>query len=248
MDARAFALRLDGSNTEIVQLPPSSPDDHGSDATWNITLKDTGAGDLQGDEKHFGDGAFWLRTYLTEEATRAQYVEESLLGGWFGALEVDKKVVFEGDMKEGQAKVAYKAHADALARIEQGELVVPLSPNQTLASTLAPLVKRTLPVSLPPQMAPSHQNRTMRITAPAGFTWGALPPGGEENGGEFGKAKLEVSLDPKDARTVVVKRSVVWDQHLIPVDKYTAWRAFIQRIDALMHRSVRAIPAKAGAK
>lgn len=246
MDARAFALRLDGSNSDIVQLPPSSPDDHGSDATWNITLKEDGAGDLAGDEKHFGDGAFWLRTYLTEPGTRAQYVEDSLLGGWFGALEVDKKVDFEGNMKEGQAKVSYKAHADALARIEQGELVVPLSPNQTLASTLAPLVKRTLPVSLPAQMAPSHQNRTMRITAPAGWKWGALPPGGEENGGEFGRAKLEVSVDPKDPRTVVVKRSVVFDLHLIPVEKYGPWRAFIQRIDALMHRSVRAL--KAGAK
>jgi len=97
-------------------------------------------------------------------------------------------------------------------------------------------------------MAPSHQNRTMRITAPAGFTWGALPPGGEVTGGEFGRAKLDVNVDPKDPRTVVVKRTVVWDQHLIPVDKYPAWRTFIQSIDALMHRSVRAIPAKAGAK
>ena len=101
---------------------------------------------------------------------------------------------------------------------------------------------------LPPQLAPSHQARTVRVTAPAGFEWGALPPGGEENGGEFGRAKLDVSVDPKNPRVVVIKRTVVFDQHQIGVDKYPAWRAFIQRVDALMHKSVRAVPAKRGAK
>src|SRR5262249_32049220 len=136
MDARAFALRLDSSAAEVVQLPPSSPDDHGWDVVWDIAIKENGAGDLKGDEKHFGDSAFWLRTYLTEAQSRAQYVEDNLVGGWFGAIEVGKKVDFEGNVKNGQAHVAYKAHADALARVEQGELVVSLSPSQTLASTL----------------------------------------------------------------------------------------------------------------
>ena len=29
----------------------------------------------------------------------------------------------------------------------------------------------------------------------------------------------------------------------IPVDKYEAWRAWLQRVDALLHRSVRFSPA-----
>jgi hypothetical protein len=32
---------------------------------------------------------------------------------------------------------------------------------------------------------------------------------------------------------------VVLDQHLIPPEKYAAWRNFIQRVDALMHKTVR---------
>ena len=85
---------------------------------------------------------------------------------------------------------------------------------------LAPLVERTLPVQLPPHLAPSHQNRTTRILAPPGFAWGPLPPGGDANGGPYGRAHIEITKDPKDARALLIKRSVVFDQHLIPVEKY----------------------------
>ena len=37
MDARAVALRLDGP-AEIVELPSSSPEEHGVDATWTLRL------------------------------------------------------------------------------------------------------------------------------------------------------------------------------------------------------------------
>ena len=49
------------------------------------------------------------------------------------------------------------------------------------------------------------------------------------------------NTDPANPRIVVVKRSVSFDLHLIPVDKYLPWRAFLQKIDALMHRAVRAV-------
>ena len=135
----------------------------------------------------------------------------------------------------------YKAHSQGLARHEQGEMVFPISPSTTLASQLAPLVKRTLPVSLPPNFAPSHNTRAIRVVAPTGFHFGDLPLGGDENGGEFGRAHLEFAKDPKDARSVMIKRSVVFDLSLVPVEKYAAWRAWIQRVDALMHKSVRLV-------
>jgi hypothetical protein len=71
--------------------------------------------------------------------------------------------------------------------------------------------------------------------------WGELPPGGEENGGDFGRAHLEVARDARDPRVVVIKRSVVFNQHFIPPDKYGAWRGWIQRVDAMMHKSVRMV-------
>src|SRR5580704_17887893 len=64
MDAKAVALRMDSGASEIVRLPPSNPDEHGSSVMWTITLHPDGSGDLAGEERHVGDGAFWLRTNL----------------------------------------------------------------------------------------------------------------------------------------------------------------------------------------
>jgi hypothetical protein len=41
---------------------------------------------------------------------------------------------------------------------------------------------------------------------------------------------------------VVIKRNVTFDLDLIPPDKYTAWRAWIQRMDSLLHKGVRLQP------
>ena len=112
MDARAVALRLDGP-AEIVELPSSSPDDHGVDATWTIGLKPDGSADLEGEERATGDDAFWMRTYLTEPGPRAQWVEEHLVGPWFPTVEVDKKVDFQGDLARGGATTRWRARRAA---------------------------------------------------------------------------------------------------------------------------------------
>ena len=201
--------------------------------------EDGGGGDITGEEHHSGDSAFFLRSGLKEADARSQYVEENMLAGWFSTVRVDKDVAFESDLGAGQVRVKYTAHSDSLARREGRKLVVPLSPSW-FTSALAPLVTRTLPIVLPPQLAPSHQVRILRITAPAGYTWTRLAPGGEVVGGDFGRASLEVTRDARDPRVLVVKRKMALDLHVIPVDKYPAWRAFLQRVDALMHRTVRA--------
>jgi Transglutaminase-like superfamily len=242
MDARAVALRLDGP-AEIVELPSSTPDDHGVDATWTIGLKPDGSADLEGEERAMGDDAFWMRTYLTEPGPRAQWVEEHLVGPWFPTVEVDKKVDFQSDLPRGAATARWKARSSGLARHEGQELVVPLSPSQTTASQLAPLVTRTLPVWLPPHVAPRKESRTIRVVAPAGYAFEPLPPGGDENGAAFGHAHLDLARDPHDARAIVVKRTVVFDRSEISVEDYPKWRAWVQRVDALMHRSVRLVPA-----
>ncbi len=240
MDAKAVALRMDGP-AEIVHLPPSSPDDHGAKVDWTITLKPDGAGNLVGEERHVGDGAFWLRTNLSQADSRLNYVEGSLVGPWFPTVVVDKAIDFKGDLPHGEAWVKYKARSEGFARHEQGELVVPISQSMPLASQIAPLVTRTLPVQLPPYFAPSHETRTIRVVAPPGWTWEEPPPGGDENGGDFGRAHLAVARDPRDARTMVVTRSVSFDLDRIPVDKYPAWRGWVQKVDALMHKTVRLV-------
>jgi hypothetical protein len=238
-----MALNIDSG--DILRLPASSPEDHGANVTWTIALKPDGSGDLLGEERHIGDGAFWLRSYLTQPDARVNYVENNLVGGWFPTVEVDKAIDFKGDLPSGQAWVKYKAHSEGFARHEQKELVVPISQSVTLASQIAPLVTRTLPVVLPPYIAPSKETRTIRVLAPAGFQWSELPPGGDASGGEFGSAHLEIARDPKDARAVVITRTVIFNMDYIPVDKYAAWRGWVQRVDALMHKGVRLVPGGA---
>jgi transglutaminase-like putative cysteine protease len=246
MDARAFGLKIDARPAEIIQLPPGSPDDHGSDVSWTITLQPDGSGDLVGEERHSGDSAFWLRTYASQPDARAQYVEDNLVSPYLPTVVVDKQVAFKGDLLRGQAWVKYKAHSDGLARHEQGQLVVPLSQGASLASQLAPLLTRTQPVSLPPQLAPSRRERSERIIAPPGFQWSDLPSGGDENGGPFGRAHLEISRDKNDARAILVKRVIVFDESLIPVEKYASFRTWLQRVDGLMRKTARLSSSRKG--
>ncbi|MEO8878669.1 MAG: transglutaminase-like domain-containing protein, partial [Polyangiaceae bacterium] len=89
MDARAVALKMNAGPAEIVELPASAPADHGSNVKWTITLQPNGAGDLSGEEEHTGDGAFWLRTNISEAGARQEYVRDNLVGGWFSAIDVD---------------------------------------------------------------------------------------------------------------------------------------------------------------
>ena len=241
MDARAVALRMDGP-PQIVNLPASSPDDHGVDATWTIKVRPDGGADLDGEERASGDDAFWMRTYLTEPGARAQWIEDRLVGAWFSTVEVAKEVDFQGDLPRGGATAHWRARSENLARHEGTELLVPLSPSQPLASEVAPLVRRTLPVWLPPYMAPRKESRTIRVVAPKGWVVRAVPTGGEENGGPFGRARLDLSQSDGDPRTIVAKRTVVFDQSTISVEQYPQWRAWVQRVDALMHKAVRLAP------
>jgi hypothetical protein len=245
MDARALALYVSQGPAAMVKTPSASPDEHGVDGTWKIQLSASGAGDLDATEKHMGDHAFVLRSTLGEKDARAQWVEQNLLAGWFPTVEVGKDVEFAGDLPQGAARVRYRAHSAGLARKEADELVVPLAPTTTMTSQLAPLVKRTLPVVLPPNTAPSHQTRTILVLPPAGYRPTELAKGGEENGGEFGYARVEIKNDPQHPRGVLVTRTVVFDMSTIPVEKYAAWRAWLQRVDGLLHRSVRFAPVAA---
>jgi hypothetical protein len=212
--------------------------------SWTLAIAPDGSGELTGEERHFGDGAFYLRTNLSQAEARAQYVEDSLVSPWFSTVDLDKTIDFKGDLPNGQAVVKYKARSRGMARREGKDLVLSLAPAATYGSQIAPLPTRTLPVQLPSYFAPSHQNRTVRAVAPMGMAWGELPPGGDANGGEFGKARLEITRDPKNPRALVIKRSVVFNQHLSPVDKYAAWRAWVQQVDALTHKEVRLVEAK----
>ncbi len=243
MDARTLAFFIDDGPAKMVETPASSPEDHGIDAEWRIELDVRGQGKLTANERHVGDAAFELRTNLVEPDARKQWAEQYLTGKWVPGVELKGEVGFDGNLPMGAAKLSYEALSQGIARREGNELVVPVSDTATLTSQLAPLSSRTMPVVLPPFLSPRHETRAITIVPPPGYVFVELPPGGEEAGGEFGRAKIEFSLGEGGA--VVVKRTLVFDMSTIPLDKYTKWRAWLQRVDGLMHRLVRLVPGEA---
>ncbi|HEU4411122.1 MAG TPA: transglutaminase domain-containing protein [Polyangiaceae bacterium] len=245
MDVRTYSLFVSEGGAQMVATPKGSADDYGSQSRWTVRLGREGAADIEADERHRGDHAFNLRTHLREKDARAQWVEQNLLAGWIPQVQVDPEVDFTPELAKGEARVVYKAHSEALGRREGGDLVVSLAPLTTLTSQYAALPKRTLPVALPPQMAPSSMVHVVRLVAPAGLSPGALPPGGEEAGGEFGRASLAVARDPADPNAVVLTRTLTFDLDVVPVEKYAAWRSWLTRVDSLLHRSVRFVGAGA---
>jgi len=243
MDARGLALRI-ASDEGILHLPPSSPADHGSDTTWTLQLSADGSATLSAQEEHTGDSALWLRLSLSEAEARGQIVEDFLLRPWLPTVDVDPAITFRSNVGGGKSTVSYTAKTQGLTRRESSELVMTIAPQQTYSSSLASMVERTRPVVLPAHLAPSHQRRRVRVVAPSGYDWAALPEGGEVTAGNFGSARLSVSRDPKNARVIVVDRNVVFDQHWIATSDYAAWRQWLTRVDSLMRKEIRLVPAR----
>ena len=115
-----------------------------------------------------------------------------------------------------------------------------ISPPMPIASLLAPLPTRTLPVELPGAIAPHRQERVVRILAPKGFTIATLPPNEVADGGAFGKA--EVSYERVSETEAIMKRSVGFASPRISVADYPAWRRWLQKVDGLLRRSIRLAP------
>lgn len=243
MDARARALMVERGPAKIIETPPSTPLDHGSFAEWTVTLEPNGAATIAATERHRGDAAFELRTALSEADARAQWVERYVQSR-VPTIEVEPEVKFE----PATGLLAYRARSAGLGRREGEEIAVPLAGSRTYTSTFAPLSpkNRTLPVVLPPGLAPSEQRVRTTFVAPKGYRFAELPPGGKVDGGDLGRGTLE--LKPGTApNTVVVDLSVVLDKSTISLAEYPAFRTMLQRIDALTHRVVRLVPDGAAA-
>ncbi len=232
MDARARALFVYEGDAKIIETPASSPDDHGVAVDWDIKLSASGAADVKGKETHIGDWAFELRNNLVEKDARAQWVEQ-YLSRWFATVDLAPEIAYAPDA----GTLGYAAKIEGFARPEGEELAVSALATMSFMSTFASLPKRTLPVVLPPQLGPSHQNRTIRLTAPEGWAFDELPPGGEAKGGAFGHAK--VTYKQGKGGGIEIQAEVVFDKSTIPVAEYPAFRKWLESVDALMRQSVR---------
>ncbi len=239
MDARAKALFIYEGEAKIIDTPSSNPSDNGVTLSWSVKLDATGRAEVKGDEKHVGDWAFQLRNNLSEKDARAQWVEQ-YLGRWMPTVDLAPEIAYSPE----KGTLGYSVKAEGFARKEGEELAVPTMGSFSFMSSYAPLAKRTLPVQLPPFLGPSHQKRAVTLTAPPGFSFKELPPGGEAKGGAFGTAK--VAFKPgKTPGTVVVETEIVFDKSTIPVAEYAAFRKWLENVDSLIRQMVRLTPSAA---
>jgi transglutaminase-like putative cysteine protease len=239
MDARARALFVEVGEARIRETPTSDPSDHGVRTRWDVTLAADGSARVVGNEDHDGDWAFEVRGTLTEPDARGQWVEQYLAARWLSSVELTGPVDFEP--RDGTLR--YEARAEGFARREGEELTLQPLARHAWTTQLAPLATRTLPVVLPAQFAPSHQERTIRVTIPAGYELAALPPGGEAKGGVFGRASVTFKAEPRGV--VAIRSDLVFEQSTIAPSDYPAFRAWLQSVDALSRQSIRLAPKAA---
>ncbi len=243
MDARAVAIRVpEKGSVPLVMLPSTDPAEHGQEGTWTFTLKGDGSADISVDETHVGDSAFFLRTALKQMDAAPSWLERNHDIATLPLIEVEKNVDFKGEGPLGRATLKFKAHSAALGRREGSDLVLGVRWGAPLVPALAPLVKRVTPVSIPPNAAPSSDTVTGVVILPAGYKLGELTAGGTVDGGAYGRASLTIEKGKKEG-TVVVKRTIVLDQSVIPVAEYDSWRNFLLKVDALLRREIRLVKA-----
>jgi hypothetical protein len=237
MDARASALPL-SKNTAIVTLPRSSPKEHGSLAKWAITLDRDGGGDLRSVEAHKGDTAFWLRTSMRQADAREQIVLDALMGGYFTNVTVAKEIAFDGDLKDGEASVKYAAKSrGGFARLDGSSLIFELRSHASMTSKYAAFPKRTLPVILPPNVAPSTSTHVVTVDAPPGYQLETQAFDLTESGGVFGSVRVTLRRESKTR--AVIERTVTFDESEVAVKDYEAFRTWLIKADALMLRGIR---------
>jgi tetratricopeptide (TPR) repeat protein len=243
MDARAAAVLVTDGDVGAIATPSSSPDEHGVDSTLAVTLDREGNASVVASEKHVGDSAFFLRTHLGQADARAQWVEANLVARNLPNAKLAPEVGFDGSLPGGAAKVAYQATSRALARREGEDLVLSFAPPSPLATELAPLATRTLPVVLPPQLAPSHHDVTIVVTIPDGFRLAAVPPNDELVAGNLGAVRQRFELS-KDGKKLTIARSLRFDASRIEVNDYARWRSWLREADRIRSRTLRLIPTK----
>ncbi|MBW2529427.1 MAG: hypothetical protein JRI23_34945, partial [Deltaproteobacteria bacterium] len=240
------AARGPRGEARVMRTPGAAAVDHGVEATWTLSISSEGEGALRAEEQHVGDAALLLRTHLRQPDARAQWIEQHLLAGWLPTVEMEPDVDFEGDLPGGRARLGYRARSRLLARREGPDLVVHIAPPMPLTARLAPQPTRSLPVVLPPQVAPRHNDLTVRLEAPRTHRFAALPPDRVVDGGELGKARQSFALAPTrgsgGGEVLVLTRQIALEKWAIDPPDYARWRAFLQQIDRLLQHGVRLVP------
>ena len=169
MDARTVAFSIDEGPAKVVDTPASSPDEHGVDARV-----DHQALAVRRRRSHRRGAPLRRRrlraAHEPEAARRPRAVGRAVPRVRAGSRPC-RSTATSRSRPDLAARASPSSSTARTPRASRGARATsspcPLAEATTLTSQLAPLVHRTLPVVLPPRVAPGHQTRTITIVAPA---------------------------------------------------------------------------------
>jgi tetratricopeptide (TPR) repeat protein len=237
IDQGAQALVIaPGEAARLARLPESPASRNGVEGTYVLTLGSDGGAYLDGRATFRGTLAADYRSRLADEGSRAERLEE-ILNGRYPGLELRSQTLTGLDAHSNHVGLAFKARISSLAA-PAGEGLEVRRPAglDGLASRWAATATRETPLRLPP--AALHV-LSFRYVLPAGWVADGLPPDASE-AADFGS--YTISWSRADGDLHVENRLELSASEIAPED-YPAFRAFLERHDAVLRVPLAVRPA-----
>ncbi|MCB9614523.1 MAG: DUF3857 domain-containing protein [Sandaracinus sp.] len=230
MDQGVMTLLVGPESAELRQTPVLPPDRERRERVLDVTLEADGAAQITGRETIVGNTSSAYRSHYQAEGMQNERLQRELSGS-FPGLEVASQQFFDLDDFRKPARFEWQGRAPQLAQRSGTQLLVPPSTMGNLLSNLARAPTRRHALELGPPRTYVEQ-RNVRL--PAGASVAALPTGGEV---ESPFAKLSVRYE-RQGDVIRVRTEWVSRTDRVSVAEYPAFRAFVERADALLRERI----------
>lgn len=230
MDQGVMTLLVGPESVELRRTPVLPPEREKRERTLEITLAADGSAEVSGREVVIGNAAAAYRAHYQAEGMRTERLQRELAGS-FPGLELAEQAFEDLDDFNRPARFRWKGQVPQLAQRTGTRLVVPPSSLANLLSSLARAPTRRHALDLGPPRA-YVEERVVRL--PAGARLEPLPAGGDVDT-PFGR--LVVRYQAQGA-TVRVRTEWTTRRDRVSVEEYPAFRAFVERADALLRERV----------
>lgn len=230
MDQGVTVLVVGPDDARLTRTPVLTPDRSRRERRMTVSLEADGAANLAVEERVIGSGAPSYRAQYAAEGTRGDRFERRLRA-IFPGLVLESQEMENLDDLEAPIGLSYRARVPQFGRRDGGDLVVPSTVLDDLTRAMARNPARRHPLDLG---GTSSYLEERVIRAPAGFTLGEVPAGGEARS-DFGSLSMTVE---QNGREVTTRTEFSITQDRISPDDYPAFRQWVERADAILRPRV----------
>jgi tetratricopeptide (TPR) repeat protein/transglutaminase-like putative cysteine protease len=236
MDQGVTVLVVGPDGAELRRSPVMSPEHNARERRITIELAADGTGRIDAHETVRGHEAPGWRSSYQAEGTRLDRFERAMRNT-FAGIEVDTVEMTGLTDYEVPVTAHYRASVPQLSERDADGLRVPLTVMGDLLRLLARTETREHAFDLGATTR-YVEDRTIRI--PAGHDVAALPEGGRLES-PFGVFALTVT---REARSVSVHSELTLARDRVEASEYAAFRAFVQRADAILRQRLTLAPER----